>query len=524
MTDLSIGSTTLDLFDPNPEHEPLILRGYQEDALDNLRDGMRRGFRRQMLCAPTGSGKTVVAAALIKAAVQKGSRVAFLLDRIALADQTSQVLHGYGIPHGMIQGDNRHGLDAPIQILSMQSVEKNPNLGALLGSYDLLIYDEAHALRKAIIAQIVEQDLPTIGLSATPFTAGLSDIYGRVINVRSTDALMADGYLSPLKVFFGEPIPDPATMAGGEYTAASASDAVLPLVGDIVSTYVTKTREVFGDRRPLTLLFSATTADGAELCESFNSAGIAAAQLSYRATSDERRNMIADFRTRRLTMLISCFALERGFDVPEVECLILARKYRRSLASVVQQLGRGQRIADGKSFVLVLDHARNVPRFSDRLEEFWAHGVDSLAPKKLEKLNEPVTKEAEERAAERECKGCGFMLPQGVTECPSCGRQTPRRRSDTEYVAGTMEEYKRVAGVGDIWPSLSHLAVRLFPEDMEKATLWARMRYRDLSGRYPEWGRPLAPATACAPAVEKEVDRQYKKWKREQKKKGKKRA
>ena len=510
MTDLSIGSTTLDLFNPEPEHAALTLRGYQADALDNLRDGMRRGFKRQILCAPTGSGKSVCAAALIKSAVSKGKRALFLVDRIALTDQFSQMLHSYGIDHGMVQGDNRFGLDFPVTIASMQSVEKNPNLGALLSSYDLLIYDEAHAIRKAIIEQIVERDLPTIGLSATPFTAGLGDIYGRVINVRSTDALMADGYLSPLKVFYGEPIPDPATIAGGEYTAAAASDAVLPLVGDIVSTYLTKTREIFGDRCPLTLLFSATTADGAELCESFNSAGIAAAQLSYRASSDERRQMIADFRSRRLTMLISCFALERGFDVPEIECLILARKYRRSLASVVQQVGRGQRVADGKLFVLVLDYARNIPRFADRLEEFWAHGVDDLAPARIAKLNEPVTKEDEERAAERECKGCGFMLPKGVTECPSCGRQTPRRRSDTEYIAGTLEEYKRVAGVGDVWPHLSHLAVRLFPEDMEKATLWARMRYRDLSGRYPEWGRPLAPATACAPAVEKEVDRQYK--------------
>ena len=60
------------------------LRDYQAEALEKLRDGMRQGLRRQMLCLGTGGGKTIIAAALMEAAAAKGKRAAFVADRITL--------------------------------------------------------------------------------------------------------------------------------------------------------------------------------------------------------------------------------------------------------------------------------------------------------------------------------------------------------------------------------------------------------------------------------------------------------
>ena len=68
-----------------PEPRGIVLRDYQAEALEKLRDGMRQGLRRQMLCLGTGGGKTIIAAALMEAAASKGKRAAFVADRITLS-------------------------------------------------------------------------------------------------------------------------------------------------------------------------------------------------------------------------------------------------------------------------------------------------------------------------------------------------------------------------------------------------------------------------------------------------------
>ncbi|WP_017999061.1 DEAD/DEAH box helicase family protein [Paracoccus sp. N5] len=82
------------------------LRDYQEDAVEALRQGIRIGTKRQILCAGTGAGKTVMAAHLLRQAHEKGSYALFLVDRVELVKQTSRTLDEYGIPHGIVQGEH----------------------------------------------------------------------------------------------------------------------------------------------------------------------------------------------------------------------------------------------------------------------------------------------------------------------------------------------------------------------------------------------------------------------------------
>src|SRR5690606_20047611 len=82
------------------------LRDYQEESIERLRHNIRRGVMTQVLCAPTGSGKTVCAAYLLHECYEKGKRALFIADRVALIDQTSATLDQYGIPHGVIQADH----------------------------------------------------------------------------------------------------------------------------------------------------------------------------------------------------------------------------------------------------------------------------------------------------------------------------------------------------------------------------------------------------------------------------------
>src|SRR6478609_9670426 len=47
----------------------LTLRPYQAAAVQNLRSSLAGGVVRQMLCSPTGSGKTEIGMALVKGAI-----------------------------------------------------------------------------------------------------------------------------------------------------------------------------------------------------------------------------------------------------------------------------------------------------------------------------------------------------------------------------------------------------------------------------------------------------------------------
>src|SRR5690606_11066169 len=84
----------------------LTLRPYQAAAVQNLRQSLAGGVARQILCSPTGSGKTEIGMALVKGARAKGRRVAFLCNRVHLVEQTSRRFRRAGISHGIIQGEN----------------------------------------------------------------------------------------------------------------------------------------------------------------------------------------------------------------------------------------------------------------------------------------------------------------------------------------------------------------------------------------------------------------------------------
>jgi len=89
-----------------PPAQELLLRDYQSAAIESARDNIRKGIKRQILCAPTGAGKTIIALGLMKGASDVGARSAFLVDRSALVDQTSSALDLYGIDHGVMQADH----------------------------------------------------------------------------------------------------------------------------------------------------------------------------------------------------------------------------------------------------------------------------------------------------------------------------------------------------------------------------------------------------------------------------------
>ena len=90
------------------------LRDYQAKAIHAAKVIYSKGRRRFVIYGPTGSGKTVLAESFIRGAVAKGSKVAFVANRIGLVAQASAHLTRAGIAHGIVQGANTEGTHHPV--------------------------------------------------------------------------------------------------------------------------------------------------------------------------------------------------------------------------------------------------------------------------------------------------------------------------------------------------------------------------------------------------------------------------
>ena len=415
------------------------LRPYQADAVEGLRDGVRNGKRRQILCAGTGAGKTVMAAHLLNEADRKGSYALFLVDRVALVNQTSATLDQYGISHGIIQGINdRYMPRENVQVCSIQTLERR----TLPRAPSLIVYDECHAQYKKTLEYIRENpQAVVIGLTATPFTKGMGEFWESVVNVIPTRALIDGGHLVEPKIYVAKS-PDDAELGldfKGEFSDRSAETAGIQIIGDVVAEWVAKTHEHFGGPAK-TIVFSPTVEHGRELCAAFGAAGYNFQQVSYLDKSDEERAAkIEEFRKPDSAIhgLISCGVLTKGFDVPDVRIGISCKPYRKSLSSHMQEIGRVMRSHPGKDLALWLDHSGNVERFALDTFDVWENGVGEL-----DHATKQDTKPRERDEQVREkvvCPECSGTL-RGTT-CMCCGWEKPAR-SGIHAVDGEMHEFK----------------------------------------------------------------------------------
>lgn len=489
------------------------LRPYQHESIESLRAGIRAGHKAQILCAPTGSGKTVMATVLMQEAAAKMSRAAFIVDRVSLVDQTSRTFDQYQVNHGVIQGD--HWRARPwehIQVCSAQTLARRAFPGAL----NLIVVDEAHTLYKGT-TDFIEQNpgIVVIGLTATPFTKGLGNIYSNVVNVTTTDKLVTEGFLTPLKAYAAKRI----DMTGarvkfdGEWADEEMEKRGLEIVGDVVQGWIEKTREHFGG--PVkTIVFSATVAHGEELCRQFQAAGFNFQQVSYKDKNDEsRKTLIDEFRKpdSSITGLISVEALAKGFDVPDILCGVSCRPYRKSLSGHIQSMGRVMRTAPGKEFALWLDHGGNYLRFADDTIEFFAQGVHDL---NNQELDSKVRKEPEQYEQDWACHQCKFIMAPKDLCCPCCGWVRPKRKNTVEHQPGELsavdlKKVKRDEWLEDkesIWRQIVGYALEKKSGDVAKAEKFALAQYRNL---YQQWPRhamrniePLEPSAQLARKIQ----------------------
>jgi len=491
----------------------LELREHQIGVVDALRQGFKDGHRTQLLYAPTGFGKTEVAIYLMKVTSDKYKRSAMILDRIVLIDQTSLRLTKYNLDHGVLQADHyKKDITKKIQICSSQTLERRQNFPDI----DLLIVDECHITRQQITNIIkTNEKIKVIGLTATPFTKGLGNIYSNVVCGATTESLVNGNWLAPLRVFISKEIDMTGVKkVAGEWSPDQVTERGMKITGDIVAEWEKKTHEIFGRPRK-TIVFCAGVAHGQDLVEQFARKGYNFISISYLDNSEYKQEVIEDFSKpdTEIHGLIATDILTRGFDVPDVMIGVSARPFAKSLSSHIQQLGRVMRSYPTKEYALWLDHSGNYLRFREEWEEIFANGVKTLD----EHIEKAKKEPSETIKAESKCPKCSALWAKNSLSCVICGYV--KQRKQIEAVKGELIELgfdnkvpKEIKQ--EFYSELLHIA-----KQKEYNLYWASNKYRD---RFGVWPRGLREITKIpSEATQKWIKHRNIIWSKRQNKMGK---
>jgi DNA or RNA helicases of superfamily II len=405
------------------------LRPHQVKAIKELRHAIgKEGVKRVMLMLATGAGKTVIAAAIIRMAREKGNRVLFVVDAISLIDQTVQSFYDEGICEiGVIQADHpMTEWSRPVQVASVQTLK---NRG--MPKADLVIIDEAHCQHEFMNKTMADPEwekVPFIGLSATPWSKGLGNVFQKLIVPVTMQQLMDDKYLCPFRVFAAEhPDLSGVKMVRGDYHEGQLADVMNDgaLIADIVATWAR-----LGEGRP-TLCFCVDRAHAKQVQLRFEDAGVPAGYIDAFTPDSERRAIRRKLDAGEIKVVCNIGCLTKGVDWA-IGCIILARPTRSEML-YVQMVGRGLRVNEGIPDCIILDHADNTLRMGFVTD---LNHAEMCTAKRGER-----GKVERKEALPKECAGpgCGFIKPPKVKECPVCGF-APNAQSDIEEEDGELVE------------------------------------------------------------------------------------
>lgn len=380
------------------------LRPYQVDVIDRLRSTAAK-YKRPLLVAPTGAGKTVIASAVVASAVDKGSRVLFLAHRRELIQQAGAKLWSYGIDPGVILSGHSGRPEAQVQVASVQTLWARAfRSNAIdLPPADLIVLDEAHHVRSRTYRKILEAypDAVVLGLTATPCRGdgrGLGNVFDAMVECPSVADLVKLGFLVPTKVY----APSTPDLAGvqtqrGDYVEKQLAERVdtPQLVGDIPDHW----HRLAEGRQ--TVVFATGVEHSVHIRDAFRASGVWAEHIDGSTPVEERERILRQLGEGKVQVVTNCAVLTEGWDQPSVSCLILARP-TRNMGLFRQMAGRVLRPAPGKDHALILDHAGAV----------FQHGFPE----------DPVrwTLAADKRAESAQQGAGGYGNERRLTTCPEC--------------------------------------------------------------------------------------------------------
>lgn len=494
-------------------HDP---RPYQAAAIDTLRTNVRRGVRKQLLVAPTGAGKTTIAALVMDGAIRRSSAVFFLAHRKELITQCSERLDDQGIDHGVLQANHwRFRPHLPVQVISVLTLRSRLSRWAAStngykaakededaeawarwiadnharGNFplgmpcDLFIVDEAHRSMAASYTYCFDfwPSAPIIGLTATPWRRDnqpLGKLYDRSVVAAKPSDLIARGYLVKPKVY-APFVPDLSAVAtrGGDYDLDALEDLMdnPKVVGDLVDHWGKLVRGRDGEQ---TVCFAVNKRHSRAIRDKYRAAGVRADHLDEGTPDGERTAIIKRLRDGVTKVICNVGILTEGWDLPQLKCAQLARP-TKSLALYIQMGGRVMRPFNGMEKI-ILDHAGNT----------LAHGfIHEDRDYSLTTKKKKQQRRTHDGPPVRLCEECYAMFMASARACPYCEWEPPRVEREVDEIDGELREFSE----GDIertrlsfWEQVeAYEEIHVDQRDHGHKDLWANITFKERHGIWP---------------------------------------
>lgn len=356
---------------PLIREEAVRLRQYQEECIQSVLSYLKNGHKRLGISLATGSGKTVIFTQLIdrvspeKAAATK---TLILAHRRELVEQAARhCTRAY--PEKSIEiemGDQHASGEADITIASVRSLQMGR-----LEKYDpyafkLVLVDEAHH----IVAPGYLEVLDHFGLdqprSDGPALVGVSATFSRFDGLRLGAAIdhivyhkdyvdmIGEKWLCDVKfttVKSGANLSRAKSNKDGDFAISQLSSAVN---NDEINDLTVKSWFEEAGTRKSTLVFCVDLNHVASLTDTFRKYGIDARYITGETGKTIRSERLEAFKNREFPVLLNCGVFTEGTDMPNVDCVLLARP-TKSRNLLVQMIGRGMRLYPDKKDCHVID-------------------------------------------------------------------------------------------------------------------------------------------------------------------------
>ena len=333
-----------------------MLRNYQEDMRGRIARAWRT-HRSVMVQMPTGTGKTHLLAAIIKAEGGAGG-VWIVAHRRELVEQIRGMLVRYGV-----------GRAPELRVMSVQWLSRHWE--DLEESPQLIVVDEAHHALAETYREIWRRfpEARKLGVTATPCRLdgrGFTDLFDVLLLADGIADFIREGWLSAFDYMAvredseDQRLVDSLVRRGadGDFLVKEM-DAVLNRRSGIERLCEAVERYASGKKG---IVYAVSISHARRIADCYNNKGISAVAIDCRTPARLRRRLVEDFRQGRVRVLVNVDVFSEGFDCPDVEFVQLARP-TLSLSKYLQQVGRGLRKAEGKDGCLLMDHVGLFRRF-----------------------------------------------------------------------------------------------------------------------------------------------------------------
>jgi DNA repair protein RadD len=364
-------------------------RAYQRDLIARTLVAMASGAGSVCMVTPTGSGKTHMAAEILRRCVAKGYRAVFLAHLETLLEDTQARLGAAGVYAGFVQAGRPSDPLAPIQVCSTATLHAR----GLAPPAQLVILDEAHRSQAATVRGVIDRfpHAVLLGLTATPQRGdgrSLGETFRALVQGPTVRELQALGHLVPIDVL---------SPCSGYQERGLAADPVEMLLaqGELPA-----------------IVFTETVAGADEIAGRLRARGKTADLFTGETPREERHRIRAALKAGKLDVLLSVAALVEGFDEPSIRTVVLARAFG-VVGSFLQAIGRGSRPspATGKTKCTVIDLRGSA----------YLHGLPDEDRRWT--LDGSGVVRAEPIVALQRCPAClAVFRPQSA--CPRCGVAT----------------------------------------------------------------------------------------------------